>query len=144
MPPMSRTHARFGWSLLLLSLCFGAALETLEAFRVFALVGDPWRARMWSLAHFHGAALGLVNLVYAPWAEAAALSATTQSAGSWCLRAGSVLMPLGFVLGGVGAHETDPSLGVLLAPVGAGLIIVTAFVQTRAAWAGASTPVQKK
>jgi len=39
-----------------------------------------------------------------------------------------VLMPLGFFLGGVLNSEGDPSLGILLVPVGA-LLLVVALVR---------------
>jgi hypothetical protein len=53
----AQAHARFGWTLLFVSRAFGAGLETLEGFRWVAWVGDAWKQRLWSLAHFHGAAL---------------------------------------------------------------------------------------
>ena len=40
------------------------------------------------------------------------------------IRWGAVLMPLGFFLGGVLNSEGDPSLGILLVPPGALLLIV--------------------
>lgn len=134
MNELARRHARFGWVLVLLSLCFGAALESLEAFRWAPLVLDGWKTRLWSLAHFHGVALGLVNLVYVQWADVPSLSAAAKRAASGLLLAGSVLMPLGFLLGGVGHSEVDPSLGVLLSPAGALLVILSVALQTRAAF----------
>jgi hypothetical protein len=44
------------------------------------------------------------------------------------IRWGAVLMPLGFFLGGVLNSEGDPSLGILLVPVGA-LLLVIALVR---------------
>jgi len=135
-PPSQRgrRHGRFGWTLLLVSLVFGAVLETLEGFRWGPMVGDAWKQRLWSLAHFHGAAFGLLNLVYVPWADASAVPPRLRVAASRALLAGSTLMPLGFLLGGLGHFEGDPSLGILLAPVGAALIGITALIQAVAAW----------
>jgi hypothetical protein len=36
-----------------------------------------------------------------------------------------VLLPLGFFLGGIGHSEVDPSLGVLLVPVGGLLLLIS-------------------
>ncbi|MEZ4289439.1 MAG: hypothetical protein R3E53_02455 [Myxococcota bacterium] len=49
------------------------------------------------------------------------------------LGAGSLLLPGGFLLGGVVVYEGDPGLGVLLAPVGALLVLAGAFVVARGA-----------
>lgn len=130
----ARTHTRFGWMLLLVSLAFGAVLETLEGFRWAPLAADAWKQRLWSLAHFHGAALGLLNLVYVSWADTAAITPGWRLSASRSLILGSAAMPLGFLLGGIGHTEGDPSLGILLAPVGALLILATVLVQTVAAW----------
>jgi hypothetical protein len=39
------------------------------------------------------------------------------------LTAGALLMPLGFFLGGILNSEGDPSLGIVLVPVGAVLLV---------------------
>ena len=44
------------------------------------------------------------------------------------IRWGAVLMPVGFFLGGVLNSEGDPSLGILLVPAGA-LLLVVALVR---------------
>ncbi|XXF74953.1 hypothetical protein P2318_17930 [Myxococcaceae bacterium GXIMD 01537] len=129
---LARVHARFGWTLLLAALAFGAVLETLEGFRWAPLVSDAWKQRLWSLAHFHGAALGLVNLVYVPWADT--LAEPRRGKASWMLRLGSLGLPLGFLLGGIGHPEGDPSLGILLSPLGALLVLYTVTLQTLAVW----------
>jgi hypothetical protein len=129
-----RSHARFGWTLLLLALAFGAVLETLEGFRWAPLVNDAWKGKLWSLAHFHGAALGLLNLIYVSWAEARALSAAQRVRASRALLIGSTLFPLGFLLGGIAPSEGDPSLGIALSPLGAVFVIYAALVQTLGVW----------
>lgn len=130
----ARVHARFGWTLLFISLTFGVGLETLEGFRWAPLVGDVWRQRLWSLAHFHGAAMGLVNLVYVQWADTVALGGGSRRRASRMLMWGSAALPLGFLLGGIAHPEGDPSIGIFLAPVGALLVLYTIAVQMRAAW----------
>lgn len=129
-----RTHARFGWTLLLLALAFGAVLETLEGFRWTPLVNDAWKARLWSLAHFHGAALGLLNLIYVPWAEARGMGPAQRVRASRALLIGSVLFPLGFLLGGIAPSEGDPSLGIVLSPIGGVFVVYAALAQALAAW----------
>jgi hypothetical protein len=130
----ARIHARFGWTLFFVALAFGSVLETLEGFRWMALVSDPWKQRLWSLAHFHGAALGLLNLVYVQWADTPALGEGRRKVASRMLMVGSVAMPLGFLLGGIAHPEGDPSIGILLSPVGALFVLYTAAVQTFAVW----------
>ena len=130
----ARIHARFGWTLLFVSLAFGSVLETMEGFRWVSLVSDPWKQRLWSLGHFHGAALGLLNLVYVQWADTQALGVGRRKLASRMLILGSVAMPLGFLLGGIAHPEGDPSIGIILAPVGALFVLVTAAVQTLGVW----------
>ena len=130
----ARVHTRFGWTLLLVSLVFGAVMETLEGFRWAPLVRDAWLQRLWSLAHFHGAAFGLLNLIYVPWADTPALGEGRRTSASRMLMVGSVAMPLGFLLGGIGHPEGDPSIGIFLAPMGGLFVIYAVAVQTLAAW----------
>ena len=128
----SRLHGRAGWTLLALGLLFGVTLEALEAFRVSWIVADAWRNRLWSLAHFHAEAMGLLNLVYGPWAGA--LPDASARTASRVLVIGSALLPLGFVLGGLAHPEGDPGIGILLTPVGAALVISVAVRQAIRAW----------
>lgn len=80
---------------------------------------------MWRLGHAHGTLLSLVHLAFAltlprlaPWPP------RRLAVASSALRAGSVLLPAGFVLGGVWIHGGDPGLGVLLVPLGAVALVV--------------------
>jgi hypothetical protein len=126
-------HVRLGWLLLLVGVVAGTTLEGLHGLKWAPLLDDPLRRELLSLAHFHAGLLGLVNLVYAGFADLPALGSARRLA-SRALRAGSLLLPLGFLLGGVWHMEGEPGLGVLLVPVGA-LGVGTAIVlQARAAW----------
>lgn len=127
-------HGRAGWTLLSLGLAFGVTLEALEAFRVPWLVADAWRNRLWSLAHFHADALALVNLVYRPWA--AEIPLPGGKTASRVLIAGSALIPLGFLLGGLAHAEGDPGVGIFLVPVGAVMVISVAVRHAIRAWRG--------
>ena len=122
---LARRHYRIGWSALLVFLTMGATLEALHGFKVgFYLDPDrQLRRELWTLAHAHGTLLALVHLAFAAgllhfghWTEG------RLKLVSFFLLDALVLMPLGFFLGGLGHTEGDPSLGVLLVPVGAVLL----------------------
>ena len=130
--PLTRLHRRYGWTALLLWLLFGVALEALHGFKVSAYLQDPLRMSFWSLAHFHGATLALVNLVYVPWVES--VPRPWQTPASWSLLLGSLLMPLGFLLGGWFHFGGDPGYGIFLAPPAALLILFTLTLQAWSAW----------
>jgi glycine/D-amino acid oxidase-like deaminating enzyme len=122
-------HLRFGWWSLLVWLVVGLALEVLHGFKVgwYLDVGYETRRLVFTLAHTHGGALALVNL-----AAAACLRAFPElkidAATSTSLLAASVLLPVGFLLGGIVVHQGDPGLGILLSPVGA-LFLVFAIAR---------------
>jgi hypothetical protein len=118
-----RKTVRTGWLLLAIALPFGVTLEALHGFKVQAYLASDMRREMWRLAHAHGTLLGMLCLVSAALAEAhipEAIRARVLAMIRW----GAVLMPLGFFLGGVLNSEGDPSLGILLVPPGALLLIV--------------------
>lgn len=130
MSELTRTHLRFGWGALTLFMLGGLALEALHGFKVgfYLDVDVETRRTMWRLAHAHGALLALVNLAFA-WAVGQLSDWPRAGSASKLLRAGTVLLPAGFFLGGAWIHGGDPGLGVLLAPVG-GLLVVIAAAQT--------------
>ena len=123
---LGRAHERFGWTALAIALAFGVALEGLHGFKADAVALDDLRREMWSLAHFHAVGLAIVNLVYA--------SRATNRAASRALLAGSVLLPLGFLLGGVGHFESDPGVGIMLAPAGALLVVYAVGAKAVELW----------
>ena len=114
---------RVGWLLLAIALPFGVTLEALHGFKVQAYLASDMRREMWRLAHAHGTLLGILCLVCGAIGEAWVPEAIRPRVMAM-IRWGSVLMPLGFFLGGVLNSEGDPSLGILLVPVGALLLIV--------------------
>ncbi len=123
--PAIRKTLRAGWLLLAVSLPFGVTLEALHGFKVQAYLASDMRREMWRLAHAHGTLLGILCLVFAALAERhipkkARHSVTLQ------LTAGALLKPIGFFLGGILNGEGDPSLAILLVPVGA-LLLVSAL-----------------
>lgn len=140
---IERWHLMAGWWGLLAFLGLGIALETLHGFKVGFYLDPPHRIRrlMWTLAHAHGTLLALVQIAFA---------VTLERLGPWTpwrLRLVSfllldalLLLPLGFLLGGIGHTETDPSPGVLLVPVGA-LMLLAAVASV--AWS-ATFPAQPR
>jgi len=129
--PAVKKAVRAGWILLALSLPLGVTLEALHGFKVQVYLQSQVRHEMWRLAHAHGTMLGILLLVFAALAEQH-LAAEKRAAISRDLRTGSVLMPLGFFLGGLLNSEGDPSLGIVLVPVGA-LFLLVALVRAASA-----------
>ena len=114
---------RTGYWLLAVSIPLGLTLEALHGFKVRAFLQSEMRHELFRLAHAHGTLLGILCLVFSALAEknvAEASRASIARSIAW----GAVLMPLGFFLGGILNSEGDPSLGILLTPVGALLLIV--------------------
>jgi hypothetical protein len=132
----ARAHMRFGWWSLLAFLSMGIALETMLGFKLgyYLDVANETRRMMWRLAHAHGTLFALINIGFA--LTVAALHAWPQKMrliASRCFMAGSLLMPAGFLLGGVVIYDGDPGLGVALVPVGALLMLVAVWLTARAA-----------
>ena len=118
-------HIHIGWWSLLAFLLLGMALDAMHAFKIGAYldVQNESRRLMWSLAHAHGALIGLLNVVFGmpDWGESRRLLA------SRCLIGALILLPGGFALGGLTVHGGDPGVGILLVPVG-GLLLCIAVL----------------
>ena len=118
-------HRWFGWATLLVFVTMGLLLETLHGFKInwYLDVGVENRRLMFTLAHSHGALIGLLHLALS--AHATSMKAgTALNLSSWCLCSSTILLPGGFFLGGLVLLGTDPGLGVLLTPVGGVLLII--------------------
>ena len=126
-------HSRFAVTLLFVALAFGIVLETLHGFKAVTYLMDPVRKEFWSLAHFHGIGLALLNLVFSSWSGKTGLGVRNRSV-SLSLMVGSVFLPLGFFLAGIAHYGSDPGLGIFLAPVGAALILYAIGVNAVALW----------
>lgn len=130
LEPALRAHLRYGSTALLLFLLGGLSLEFLHLIKAPWYLDQHLRRELWVLGHAHGALLALLNLVWA-----ALLPRLPAAAGSgWALRWGAALVPAGFLLGGIGNSESDPSLAIIATPVGAALLIYALYALTRAAW----------
>lgn len=132
-------HVRFGWGALLCFLTLGIGLEAMHGFKLgwYLDVGEETRRLLLTLAHAHGVLLALVNLVFAATLRSLpGLDARSGRIASPCLLGASVLMPVGFGLGGLVTYGGDPGLGVLLVPPGAFLLFVAVAVIFRATLQG--------
>ena len=108
---------RQGWISLGLWIAFGMLVEGLIGFRIPALLDDPIRREMLRLAHAHGTLLNLVLLLAAVCVRLDLVHLTR--ACSIALRSAVVLLPCGFLLGGLWHFRDDPGLGIFLVPIGA-------------------------
>ena len=129
-----RRHRAFGWWSLLVFLTLGMGLEALHAFKAgwFLDVDTEPRRLMLRLAHSHGTLFALVHLAFAAGIASLPLDRLPRAAvASACLIGASVLMPGGFLLGGLVVSGGDPGPGVVLAPIGGLLLAVGVFVAAR-------------
>lgn len=136
--------SRFGWWSLLCWLSLGLVLESLHGFKVgwyLDAVGEARRLQL-TLAHSHGTLLALVCLACAATVKSTDATAARHARASWCLRWAAVLMPLGFLLGGVFAMGADPGLPIVLVPVGGVLLFAGVLLCAQLALAdqGSATP----
>lgn len=130
----ARRHLLIGWSAILVFLTLGALLEALHGFKIgfYLDLANATRRHLWTLAHAHGALLGILNVVFAaslrvfcPRPEA------WQRSASACLFAATLLLPGGFFLGGLVIYAGDPGLGILLVPLGALLLLLGVAIALR-------------
>lgn len=120
LDPVVRRHFRWGWWSLLFFLTLGIGLEAMHGFKVQWYVGEQNATRrlMWTLAHAHGTLMALIHLGFGA-------SLYVVGKGRWFairsrfLSIATALVPLGFFLGGWSIHDGDPSLMILVVPIGA-------------------------
>jgi hypothetical protein len=125
-------HLRIGfWGLAAFAL-LGLLLETFHAYKApfYVDVDVETRRMMWRLAHAHGALLCVLNVVFAlsaPWLHCS--RPERRALASRALISATLLLPAGFLLGGAGAENGDPGLGIALVPAGA-LLLLAALVRS--------------
>jgi hypothetical protein len=127
-------HLAFGWWLVALSVGLGTLLEGLHALKLgfYLDASNETRRLLWTLAHAHGALLGLVNVAFALCLpRLTRLSPGARRLAGRSLGLGTILLPGGFFLGGLFVYDGDPGLAILLAPVGALLVFVGVVVIAR-------------
>jgi hypothetical protein len=125
--PLAALTVRFGLWALLAYLTLGLALEALHGFKVAWYLDFETRRLLWTLAHAHGVLVSVLTIGFgmmlgraepAPWQRLAAA----------CLLAALVLLPGGFLLGGIYVYGGDPGPGVLLSPIGGALLFAAVFL----------------
>jgi hypothetical protein len=126
----AQRHRSFGWWSLLFFLALGFGLEAMHGLKLgfYLDTANETRRLMWTLGHAHGALLALIHLGFAGAAAAWADSMFRLRTASSTLVAASVLLPGGFLLGGLTLYDGDPGLGVLLVPVGGLLLLVSVAI----------------
>lgn len=102
-------------------MTFGMLLEGLIGFKTPLYLQDPLRRELFRLAHAHGTLLSLLLLGVALTCDRFELESSRVV--TIILRIGVVLMPLGFLLGGVWHYESDPGVGIWLVPVAAVMVV---------------------
>lgn len=120
----SNCHLRFGWWSLLAFLSLGLGLELLHGFKLgwYLDAGNEMRRLLLTLAHAHGTLLALVNIA-AGLTLRTVTGLTLSPSASLALRSAGVLLPLGFLLGGIRIYGGDPGFGIILVPAGALLLL---------------------
>ena len=124
-----RRHLAFGWWALAGFTALGLVLEAAHGLKLgwYLDVTNATRRLSLTLGHAHGALLGLVNIAFALSLRHARLSPLALARASFALRAVTLLMPLGFLLGGVAFYAGDPGFAIVLVPP-AGALLVVALV----------------
>jgi hypothetical protein len=109
------------WIGLAFWMSFGLLIEGLIAFRIPAYLQDPVRRELFRLGHAHGTLLSILLLIVGLCAHSALIS--PPRIARLVFQAGVILMPAGFILGGISHYESDPGPLVFLAPLGGVLVI---------------------
>ena len=115
---------RQAWISLALWIAFGILLEGFRAFRSPAYLDDAVRRDMFRLAHAHGTLLNFVLIAAALCARLQLIHLAAMT--SLGLRIAVVLLPAGFLFGGLWHLKDEPGLGILLVPIGAVLLLFAA------------------
>lgn len=97
----------------------GVVLESLHIFKTAAYLEDDVRRLLWTLAHAHGTLFSALCVIVSKVVPDLPLSARARRTSDRLFAAGSVILPLGFLLGGIVHTESDPGVAVLLVPIGA-------------------------
>jgi hypothetical protein len=132
----ARRHVRFGWWSLLVFAIGGLVLESLHGFKVAAYldVSNDTRRLMWTLAHAHGTLLSVLHVIFGLSVRAfPEMGARARPLVSRALIGASVLLPGGFLVGGIGFYGGDPGAGILVVPIGAAALIIAVFQLARMA-----------
>ena len=128
-------HQRFGWWSLFVFAALGLALEFLHGFKIqaYLAVSNETRRLMWTLAHAHGALIGLIHVVFGVSLAGGQIEPRLSKRISWSLIAATVLLPGGFFAAGITFYSGDPGVGIAVVPAGAIALLVALFTLAQAA-----------
>jgi hypothetical protein len=121
---------RTGFALLVASACAGFGLELAHAFKLAGYLDVELRRSLLTWAHAHGVGLALVLLAVA----GQGIVDPGSARASVFVRAGSVLVPLGFGLASLDSYESDPGFAISLVPIGALCVVWGLARITWAVW----------
>jgi hypothetical protein len=126
-------HLVLGWTFLLVFLTMGLVLEVFHGFKVrwYVDVQNSMRRLMFTLAHSHGVLIGLVSLGFALTTHLRPDASKGRSLASTSLFLSGLLLPGGFLLGGLVIHQGDPGIGVFLTPIGGFFLFLAAALTVR-------------
>lgn len=130
---MARRHLAWGWWSLAVFTALGLVLEAAHGLKAgwYLDVTAGTRRLSFTLGHAHGTLLGLVNIAFAVSLPRLRLSAVAAARASFALRAATVLMPVGFLLGGVAVYAGDPGFAIALVPPGGALLVIAMVLIAR-------------
>lgn len=130
--PLSLVHLRLGWVGLLGFSLLGIGLEVMLAWKVPFLIDAEHSERrlLLRLAHAHGTLLSLLQFAVCVTLPYLSPSSRATEMASSCLRTALVLLPAGFLLGGLSASEGDPGLSIALVPLGAIFLLAGVSILT--------------
>jgi hypothetical protein len=128
----AHTHLRWGWSGLLFFSLLGIALEVLLAWKAPCLIdaSQSERRLLLRLGHAHGTLLSLVQFAFCATLPYLGAATGRTELASRCLRGALLLLPAGFLLGGLSASEGDPGLPIALVPLGALFLVAGVSILT--------------
>ena len=125
---LASLNVRFGLWALLAYLALGIAIDAMHGFKVSWYLDFETRRLMWTLAHAHGVLTSVLAIGFGVLLQLSAEPAPWHRVASACLLAAVVLLPGGFLLGGIYVYDGDPGVGVLLAPLGGALLFAAVLV----------------
>ena len=127
MDSYSNIHLKFGWCVLFIFVLIGLTLESLHGFKVnwYLDISNETRRLLFTLAHAHGALLAIINIVFALSLQRLPGVERHIKLVSICLILSSILLPSGFLLGGLAINGSDPGVGIVFAVLGAIILVFT-------------------
>jgi cyanate permease len=130
---LALTHQRAGWSGFVFFSLVGILLEVLLAWKAPFLVdaSHAERRHLLRLGHAHGTLVSLLQLAFCTTLPHLDTDHASTRLVSLFLRAALLLLPGGFLLGGLSAQEGDPGLPIVLVPLGGLLLVVGVMILTR-------------